>query len=120
MSKKYLKHPEYYSISTPIEKNKDTGNFTFQNWMIRYPYKDFLFDGIDPETGERVVKIIDRWYVKSHSWRRTEYKEVKHPDGTLTLEKVLSYYRLISYKSIKNYVEPKNVEAISKAILNEE
>lgn len=109
--KNYRKNFNYYYISKPLERNKDSGNFSIQNWMLRNFNKDFIFEGFDPETGEYIIKVLPKEYVKKHSWLHWDYQEQEQLDGTIVTTKVPSYYHLISFDSIKKYTEPNNLPA---------
>lgn len=100
----YRKNLNYYYISKPLERNKDTGNFTIQNWMLQSLKKDFLFEGIDPETGEHIFKVLPKEYVKKCAWLHWETHEQEQEDGSVLKVRVPSFYHLISFKAIKKYL----------------
>ena len=58
---------KYFYISNPTVKNQDTGYFCVSWSFLKYPYKDFIFEYPDPDTGKVEKKVLNHYYVKKHA-----------------------------------------------------
>lgn len=58
---------KYFYISNPLEKNQNTGYFCITWAFLKYPYKDFIFEYTDPDTGQVEKKVLNHYYVKKHA-----------------------------------------------------
>ena len=90
---------QYYIISNPNIWNEHTGFFCINPRYYQSFDKDFLFDWINPKTGEHIHKILSKEYVLVHA---EPGKLHKYDKGYINREYKDKCYR-ISLKNILAY-----------------
>lgn len=89
----------YYPISNPTPMNEKTGNFCVSPNYVMNNDKDYIFDWIDINTGNKIEKIISRDYVKNH----ITYLKISKWDAEHISKEYKGYCFIITLKDILNY-----------------
>lgn len=105
---------KYYYISNPTQKNLGTKNFCVSWKFLKNMDKDFIFEWTNPGTGKQEKKILNRYYVKRHTFPKFDWQDKLDENGNPVINKKTGrpvrekgdyICHMISYQWIDRYEE---------------